>query len=436
MKAAVYDEVGNLLGFGRSVCDFKVSSEGCAAVLVESICNSAKDAVKTAVRHSDAEIRSMAISSNGLTLVPLDDNFCPTRPAVIFYESWASEQADIRRNESYPSSHANSGTLTSSVASLETATLRRKIQRAMRDASKYMSLADYIIYKLTGISDIDSNAPGISVGKLLPDAAKDWGLSAETLLVTGTNEQYAGALGTGNCKPGIVSESTDTSFAFLTLAEKLPESIPSGLFGDRFLIDKYEFALAYSKTAGLIIDWFNKKFCPDLNLDELDQMAKSVSVGSNGVTVVPSFDGLVSSNQNQDVNGFICGLTLGTGIAEVYRAILESIAFLMREKLDLLDKADLETKVIRSIGTGVKSNLWLQIKADVTGIPVERPKVSEAVTLGAAAVAAFGVGDYSSIQEASHRFYHCDKIFEPNSQRQLQYETPYKTYRSICKSVL
>lgn len=468
-KASVFSESGEMLGFGRSACTPTTNIEGHVEVPIEAIHSAALEAVRNAVNESGAKIRAVAVSSQGQTFVSLDINDKPLHPAILWYDNRAVDQASYMKEAVSELNPDSSDLEISGLASApKIMWLRERYPDAMANACRYLLLPDYISYKLTGQAVTDPNtakstglcaddlsdycsealkvsgieeaqlakvaASGTPVARLLPDVAQEWCLDADTMFVVGTNDQYAGALGAGNCRPGIISETTGTCLALVTLTEKLQKPVPAGLFGGRFPIPKYEFALAYSKTAGVVIEWFNSKFCPGLNLKELGSMSELVPPGSNGITVIPHFDGMISPNPNPDTRGLIHGLTLNSGIAEIYRAILESIAYSLRENLELLKNYGFETDVIRSIGGGAKSDLWLQIKADVTGVPVERPKVSEAATLGAAMLAAVGVGDFTSIQESSQRLYHCDKIFNPDARQAALYERPYETYRRLCNT--
>ena len=239
------------------------------------------------------------------------------------------------------------------------------------------------------------------------------------------------AVGAGNFKTGILSETTGTCLALVTLY-KLPgdgliES--TGLLRGRFVIPGYGFVLAYAKTAGLVVDWFRKTFACGSSLAELDARAALVPISSNGLTVLPHFDGMVSPAPNAATRGAILNLGLNHNQGDIYRAVLESIAFSLREKIECLLTHGLTLGTIRSIGGGAKSDLWMQIKADVTGMPLERPLITESATQGAAMLAAVGVGEYSTVAECSAAFYRAGRVFMPDPFRHEQYLQPYEQYR-------
>lgn len=463
VKAGVFDGEGNLLGFGKKSIDPLPSSEGRVEVPIEDVYAAARDSVAKAVAESGAEIRALSISSQGETFVSLDENDQPLHPAIIWYDSRAGEQAAKLRDVL---GIAGQGLYLESVASgPKILWLRDNHPELMSRAKRFLLLPDYFTLRLTGEAVTDPSTaqstglyadgsasyspealaaaeisedslarilPSASpVARLTPKAAEEWGLSPDTLVVTGTNDQYAGALGAGNCREGIVSETTGTCLALVTLTERLPNSMPAGLFGGRFPIPRYSFALAYAKTAGLVLDWFNREMCPSLTLAELDRLAVKAPPGSNGLTVLPHFDGMISPDPNPDSRGCIANLTLAHTVGDIYRAILESLSFSLRENIELLKSSGFAPKLIRSIGGGAKSDLWLQVKADVCGLPVERPAVAEAATLGAAMLASVGAGGHANVEVCGESLYKADRVFSPDAAKAEAYDIAYNAYRDL-----
>lgn len=469
-KAAVYDNCGRLISSGYAGYMPVTSAEGYTEIPIEEIYNAARDAVRQATQGYSASIKAMAVSSQGQTFVSLDRHDRPLHNAIIWYDSRAQEEASIMQAaiDSVPSTepHPFAEAISSAPKILW---LKNKYPEIMEKASLYLLLPEYFSYRLTGnavtdpctasstglyaddakdysetalsVAEIDKSqaariqASGTAIGIVKDAAAEEFGLPDGVVLVTGTNDQYAGALGAGNSRPGIVTETTGTCLALVTLTEMLPSPLPVGLFGGRFPIAKYQFALAYSKTAGVVLDWYRKSFFADKSFDELNSAAEMTEIGSKGLTFLPHFDGTVSPIPNPNAKGFICDLTLNHSPADIYRSILESISFSLRENIDFLYDKGFNIDVVRSIGGGAKSDFWLQMKADVINVPVEKPKITEAATLGAAMLAAVGYGMYDSVAECSENFYHVDKIFEPNKSAHDEYCIPYGRYLSYCKKI-
>ena len=147
--------------------------------------------------------------------------------------------------------------------------------------------------------------------------------------------------------------------------------------------------------------------------------------------MLPHFDGMVSPVPNAASRGAFLNLTLGHTTGDLYRAVLESIAFSLRENMELMRQAGFRFTSRRSIGGGASSDLLMQIKADVTGQPFERPAIHEAATLGAAMLAATGAGEFSDVVECSSTFYRPGQVFIPDPRHCDLYEGPYQAYRHL-----
>lgn len=468
-KAGVFDRSGNLLGLGHQTYTPTVSPEGHVEIPIETIYLAARTAVGQALDTGGRpDVYAMAVVAQGQTFVSLDQQDQALHPAIIWYDSRAKEQA--RRLQEALTGHRPSGPVPH-VNSLATAPkimwLREHLPEALRRACRYLLLPDYLSYRLTGQAVIDANTaastglyagdapgydsralaaaqikdtelarvqkPGSPIARLTRKAAAEWGLTANTLLITGTNDQYAGALGAGNCRPGILSETTGTAMGLVTLTESLPSPMPMGLYSGRFPIEKYKFILAYCKTAGVVLDWFRRELAANIDFESLNREAENSPIGSHDLTMFPHFDGRVSPAPNAAMRGAFLGLTLRHTRADLYRSILESLAFCLRENLEYLEQHGIPITVIRSIGGGAKNPLLLQIKADVIGRPVEQPAVTEAAVLGAAMLAAQGQGAMASLAETSAALHRTRRVFQPDAARHQAYQKHYDRHQQWLK---
>ena len=463
-KAGVFDGHGSLLGSARVACVPTTTSEGHTEIPIESLYQAARRAAREALAEAAVPVRAMAICTQGETFVSLDGEDRSLHPVILWYDARAAEQAERLTVALTDAPEAAALCLLPLCTGPKIIWLRERYPEVIARARRHLLLPEYFAYRLTGeaVTDPDAAAstglyaydapdwsptalqaagigqdtlariqrPATAIGSILPTVVEDWGLAPGTLLVTGCNDQYAGALGAGNCRPGIASEMSGTCLAVVTLAERLPAPLPSGLFGGRFPLPEYRFALAYAKTAGLVLEWFSRVFAGGRSLEELELLAAGVPPGSRGVIALPHFDGQVTPPE-AEARGMIFGLGLGHGLGDMYRALLESLAFTLREMLELLAAAGLPVEVIRCIGGGARSDLWLQMKADVTGLPVERPAVPEAATTGAALLAATGAGEFSTIRQAAEAWYRADRSWEPNPDTQDAYRGAYEAWREV-----
>lgn len=470
-KAGVFDAAGAQLGRGHSPFAPRSTESGHIEIEIEEIYSAARAAVAQALRGANSPIAAMAIVSQGETFVSLDDQDRPLHKAIIWYDSRAAEQARRLAETLRLQAGKEPLPMIEAICSApKIIWLREHTPEVMRRARRYLLLPDYMAYRLTGEAVIDpqtasstglyvdgaanySNAalkatdiwleqlsriaaPGSRVAKLRPVKARDWGLNPDTELFVGTNDQYAGALGAGNCRPGILTETSGTCLALVTLTEKLPTPMPPGLFGGYFPIKPYYFVVAFTKTAGVVLDWFRKECAGGADFATLNAEAESVPIGSRGVTMLPHFDGMFSPTPDAAMRGLFGNLTLQHTRADLYRSILEALAFSLRENMELLRQNGLTLETVRCIGGGAKNDLWLQIKADVIGMAVEKPSVTEASVLGAAMLAAWGAGAFPSLAATSADWYHAARVFNPQPDNHGQYDAPYRRYRECCGKTL
>ena len=110
---------------------------------------------------------------------------------------------------------------------------------------------------------------------------------------------------------------------------------------------------------------------------------------------------------------------------------MESCACLLKECLSVVQGKNTSVQSVRSLGGAARSDLWLQIKADMLGLPVERPACSDAASLGAAMLAATGIGQFATVEEASDAWYRPIDVFEPDPKNYSVYDDVFKRYQSL-----
>ena len=133
--------------------------------------------------------------------------------------------------------------------------------------------------------------------------------------------------------------------------------------------------LSWTPTAGIALKWFRNKFCPELTFRELDELAEKVEPGSAGLVFLPYLCGSTMPKYDPDARGVFYGLTMEHGREHMARAILESVAAMLRATLDYLD---VRCDEIRTMGGGALSPLWCGIKADMCGRRLVTLKNTEA----------------------------------------------------------
>jgi xylulokinase len=196
------------------------------------------------------------------------------------------------------------------------------------------------------------------------------------------------------------------------------------------------YAMSYANTSAVLLTWF-REVCGQSGLPYPDFLrdAAAVPPGSEGLTVLPHFMGKPPPDGDPAARGAVLGLSLGHTRAHLARAILESCACLLRECLEPLAQKGLRAERVRSLGGAARSDLWLQIKADLLGMPVERPLCQAAASLGAAMLAACGTGQFSSLAEASSAWYRPAAVFEPRPAAREAYADLYRRYQHYSRLI-
>ena len=187
-------------------------------------------------------------------------------------------------------------------------------------------------------------------------------------------------------------------------------------------------------NGGAVIQWLRDGLKIIKSARESDELAEKVK-NTGGVYLVPAFTGLCAPYWDMYARGIIIGITLGTTKEHIARSALESIAYQTRDVLEAM-KADSgeEIKALRVDGGASKSNFLMQFQADILGVSVEKPEITEMAALGAAYLAGLGVNFWSSIEELEH-YWKLEKVYEPKMKEDIKEEL-YNGWKKAIKRSL
>jgi xylulokinase len=286
---------------------------------------------------------------------------------------------------------------------------------------------------------------GEIIGEITERVAKEIGLSEQTLAVSGALDQAASTIGAGNIGLGLITESTGSTLA-ICVNTRQPVFDPHKRIPCHYHAIKGEyFLLPWCQTAGMVYKWFRNEFYkasltvgnsndPDL-FNQMDMEASAVPPGSEGLIMLPHLAGAFTPESNLSARGVFFGISLKIGRAHFERSILESVAFMLKRNLDLLQEMGVEINEIRSIGGGAKSTLWNQIKADVCQKSVVTLQVSETASLGAAMLAGLALNYFSNLQDASDKMIQLNKRSEADKMNAEVYSASYKKYINLYNAI-
>jgi xylulokinase len=243
---------------------------------------------------------------------------------------------------------------------------------------------------------------GTSVtGQITPQAAGATGLRAGTPVVGGGGDQAAGAVGTGAVVEGVVSLSLGTSGVVFAAVDR-PIIEPQGrLHAFCHAVPGKWHLMGVMLSAAGSLRWYRDALAPESSFDALVEPASSVPPGSDGLFFLPYLTGERTPHPDPLARGAFVGLTVRHGQAHLTRAVLEGVAFGLRDSFVLMQEAGLAAiDQVRITGGGARSPLWRQILANVLGAELVTVNTTEGAAYGAALLAATGTGAYPDVESA------------------------------------
>jgi xylulokinase len=238
------------------------------------------------------------------------------------------------------------------------------------------------------------------VGGLRQDWALETGLPEGIPVVAGAGDNAGAQIGLGvsSANSGVGSVSLGTSGVIVVPLEK-PQAEPQGRVHLFCHADGGYFFLGCTLSAAGSLQWFRDTLAKDVPFDQLMLEAASAPSGSDGLTWMPYLAGERSPHLDPDLRGAWLGLSLAHTRGHMVRAILEGVAFSLRQTLEVMNPIAKAQKLI-SVGGGTRSSLWLGIVGNALGVPLEKPALEEGPARGAAILGLVGAGVYPTVVAA------------------------------------
>jgi xylulokinase len=253
-------------------------------------------------------------------------------------------------------------------------------------------------------------------GGVTTSAAAATGLRPGTPVVAGGGDQAANAVGTGVVSPGTVALSLGTSGVIFAATDR-PIFEPAGRVHAfcHAVPDRWHLMSVMLSAAGSL-RWFREALAPDLSFADLVQAAGEVPAGSDGLLFLPYLTGERSPHPDPLARGAFVGLTVRHDRRHLTRAVLEGVAFGLRDGLDLMIAAGMPAPgEIRVSGGGTSSALWRQILADVLDAEIATVNTTEGAAFGAALLGAVGAGWFSTVDTACAALVSATRVAVPGA---------------------
>lgn len=265
-------------------------------------------------------------------------------------------------------------------------------------------------------------------GWLTAGAAAQTGLLEGTPMVAGGGDQVMQSIGNGVIFPGQATVNVGTSAQVSFQADRAIENpaLNTNTFCGYNKNNWY--TMGATMSAGLSMKWLGKLL--GTGYGQLDPDAEKVLPGAGGLLFLPYLAGERTPHLNPDISGMFWGLSINTDKARMARAVMEGVAYSLRECMELCQSLGFSTDVYVASGGGTQSPLWLQIQADVYGLPLKVANVTQHAGVGAAIAAGSGIGLYQSIADGCrHVIKYKDKLYQPNQEHHDIYNRYYQLYR-------
>ncbi|HET7181407.1 MAG TPA: FGGY-family carbohydrate kinase, partial [Candidatus Limnocylindrales bacterium] len=278
---------------------------------------------------------------------------------------------------------------------------------------------------------IDRIAPDVETGRalggLIADAARHLGLPGGTPVVAGLNDAFASFHGARMLGVGDAIDVGGAAGGFGVYADR-PVEVAGGFTTPAPMAGLYSVGAAMAAT-GAALDWFATDVLRgSIAVADLVREAATIPPGAEGLVFLPYLAGERSPLWDPHARGAFVGLTLRHERGHLVRAILEGAAFAIRHVAAPMLAAGLEVQAMRAVGGPSRSDAWNQLKADVTGFTVEVPHVRDAAAVGAAIVAAVGVGAFDDLPSAIRSMTVIERTFEPDPARRDDYDRAFDAY--------
>ena len=268
--------------------------------------------------------------------------------------------------------------------------------------------------------------PAEVVGTVTARAAEQTGLRKGTPVIAGSADHVASAFAAGLVREGdLLVKLGGAGDILLTTAKPVTDE---RLYLDMHLSPGLYLPNGCMASSGSFIRWFQHELAGDASLEQLDAEAEASGPGAGGLVALPYMLGEKTPINDPAARGAFIGLSLSSRRGDLFRAVLESIAFGFRHHLDIFAELGLRPRRVRVTNGGARSRLWTQVTADIIGLPLEKLRSHPGSSLGVAFAAGIAVGEFSEWSDIE-RFVEPGVVIQPRDHE--AYHSGYAQYRAL-----
>jgi len=415
-----------------------------------------------------SEVKAVGASAIGPCMLPVDADGAPLMNAVLYGVDTraAREIDDLAERIGADRILAHGGNaLTSQAVGPKILWLKRNRPDIYARARMFLNSTSFLVHRLTGrfvtdpysasnvapLYDIESGtwsdalAPDITELERLPDiawtteiagtvsahAAEQTGLASGTPVIVGTIDAAAEAISVGVLDPGeLMLMYGSTVFTIRIGSERIRDP---RLWHAPWLFAGQYASMAGLATSGTLTHWFADELARDLSpetaMGALAAEGQASPPGANGLIFLPYFSGERTPIHDPNAKGAIIGLTLAHTRADIYRALLEGVAFATKHILDTYAEAGAPPSTIVAVGGGLRNRIWTETTSDVTGFTQTAPQIGLGAAYGDAFLARLALGDVS--RSAIKQWNPATFTIAPDRAKARLYERRYAIFRAL-----
>lgn len=402
-------------------------------------------------------------------LVALDEKGEVIRPAILWNDGRTAVECDYLNNEigkdklsEYTANISFTGFTAPKIL-----WMKKNEPENFAKIAKIMLPKDYLAYRLTGVHCTDvSDASGTlyfdvknrswskemceilsikpewlpkifesyeAVGTVLPEVAAELGIPQTVKVAAGAGDNAAAAVGTGTVGDGACNISLGTSGTVFISSKKFGVDEHNALHSFDHADGTYHLMGCMLSAASC-----NKWWMDDIigTQDYADEQAKIDRLGENHVFFLPYLMGERSPHNDPNARGTFIGLTMDSSRADMTQAVLEGVAFALRDSFEVAKSLGIKIDRTKICGGGAKSPLWKKMIANILGVKVDVLENEEGPSMGGAMLAAVACGEYASVEEAAKAIVRVSGTVEPDPELTAKYEERYQIFKQlypICK---
>lgn len=481
VKAGLFDEAGHMVASASREYTLETPAQNIVELDAEVYWKTSLETLREVLQGAGAgkhptgdsasgSVVSIGVCSQGETLICLDSKGDPLRKAIVWMDNRAQKETEELRGHFGHLPETGQTDWDPSWPASKMLWLKRHEPELFEKTDRFVLVEDYVNYRLTGnfvgdyalysssyLLDIESltwvspvldylgvpadrlvelTHSGEVIGSVAPEVAKELGIPENTKVVSGAMDLAAALVGAGNIEPGQVTEITGAAEIMCNTLPAVPRQRLETIAVQHHARKQMFLSIGWCPAGGMSLRWFRDTFYPGTSYDELTALATDKAPGAEGLIFFPYQSGPGTLDLPQSVRGGWYGLELNHSSGHFVRAIMESLAYVLRQNLEAMQSEGTTYQEIRSIGGGASSAVWNQIKANVTGKRVATMECPEAASLGMAVLCATALGVHESLPAAVSAMVRRTDSLEPDPTAVEIYQEQYDRYVSLGRTML